>query len=69
MSKVRVGDFAEWHEPNSHPCPIDAVGWVTAVDGERITIFWMDLMETRAWEGPPSGRLTIIPQDEIRKHT
>lgn len=68
MSKVRVGDFVEWHEPIGH-CPIDAVGWVTAVDGESITIFWMDLMETKIWEGPLTSKLTIIPQDEIRKHT
>ena len=69
MSKVRVGDFAEWHEPNSHPCPIDAVGWVTEVGDESITIFLMDLMETRVWEGPLPNKLNIIPQDEIRKHT
>lgn len=68
MRKVKVGDFAEWHEPDSHPCPIDAVGWVTAVGDESIAIFWMDLMETGVCDGP-TPHLTIIPQDEIRKHT
>lgn len=64
MREVKVGDFAEWHDPKNV-----GVGYVTSVheDG-RIDVYWLDTNAVCVhWLC--QSHLKIIPQDEIRKHT